>query len=276
MTAAAWGVVRPRGATDDGAVTVATAAPAAGTLVEAAATTADGDPAPAAVPAEEPDDHSDAPLEEPTPVNEAEAIDAPTVAAGALTTAVDAADRSAGLRSVTVPQRGSGRLGVVPGGAAAPGKGRVYRVRVEVESTLDVDGRAFADFVLATLNDPRSWGRGGRMTFARSAGAADLRVILATPQTSARMCRPLVTQGTVSCARGNAAILTYYRWVQGTTDYGADRTGYRRYLVNHEVGHTLGHHHEFCPGKGKRAPVMMQQTKGLKGCVKNSWPYPGS
>jgi len=196
------------------------------------------------------------------------------VAAGALTTSLDAADQAAGLRSVVVPQRGSGRLVVVPGGAAAPGRGGVQRVRVEVESSLDVDGRAFADFALATLNDPHSWGRGGRMTFARTAGAADLRVVLATPETSARMCRPLVTRGTVSCARGNAAILTYYRWVQGTTDYGADRTGYRRYLVNHEVGHTLGHHHESCPGQGKRAPVMMQQTMGLEGCTKNSWPYP--
>lgn len=199
----------------------------------------------------------------------------PQTGPGRATAGITAADRAAGVRSTTVPQKGPGTLVAVAGGSAAPGRGRVYRVRVEIEKGLDVDGQAFAAFVMATLNDPRSWGHGGTKTFARTSGrAADIRVVLATPQTSARMCRPLVTNGTLSCARGTAAILTYHRWINSTRDYGSDRTGYRRYLVNHEVGHVLGHHHVSCPGKGKRAPVMMQQTKGLEGCAKNSWPFP--
>lgn len=148
------------------------------------------------------------------------------------------------------------------------------RVRVEVEGGLPVDGAAFAVFVLATLNDPRSWGHGGRMTFARTAGAYDLRVVLASPETSARLCAPLQTMGTLSCALGRSAVLTHYRWVKAIPDYGTDRTGYRRYLINHEVGHTLGHGHLMCPGLGRLAPLMMQQTKGLKGCRPNSWPFP--
>jgi hypothetical protein len=184
------------------------------------------------------------------------------------------ADRTAGVLRSAVPQRGTGKLVVVAGASPAPGSGTVKRVRVDVEGGLPVDGAAFATFVMDTLNDPRSWGHGGRMTFARTAGAYDVRVVLASPDTSARLCAPLQTMGTLSCGQGSTAVLTLYRWVKAIPDYGTDRTGYRRYVINHEVGHTLGHGHEYCPGPGKVAPLMMQQTKGLKGCLPNSWPYP--
>lgn len=194
--------------------------------------------------------------------------------ASAASAEMTAADRTAGLLANTVPQRGTGRLVVAPGSAGAPGAGAVKRVRVEVEEGLDVDPAAFAAFVLDTLNDPHSWGKGGRMTFARTAGSADIRVVLASPDTSVKLCAPLDTMGTLSCGVGSTAVLTLYRWVKAIPDFGADRTGYRHYVINHEVGHTLGHGHESCPGTGRVAPVMMQQTKGLKGCLPNGWPYP--
>lgn len=183
-------------------------------------------------------------------------------------------DVAAGLTSLLVPRSASGRLTVVPGRTRPSGAARVQRVRVEVEKGLDVDGAIFARFVLATLSDPRSWGRGRRIQFVRTDGSADLRVVLASPATSARLCAPLRTNGRLSCARRDVAVLTLYRWVKGTPDYGDDTQGYRRYLVNHEVGHLLGHSHQTCPGRGRRAPIMQQQTKGLFGCRKNSWPYP--
>jgi hypothetical protein len=88
------------------------------------------------------------------------------------------------------------------------------------------------------------------------------------------MCEPLKTFGKLSCHEGDDAVLTMYRWVKGIPDYHGDVTGYRHYVVNHEVGHALGHGHQYCAGKGKLAPLMMQQTKGLLGCRPNPWPFP--
>ncbi len=189
-------------------------------------------------------------------------------------TAPTAADRAAGIRSRTVDPTAGGELDVVPGTTAAPGRGEVRTVRVEVERGLPVDGARFAAFVLATLNDDRGWGHDGAMTFARTDGDAPIVVVLASPGTSAQLCGDLRTHGTLSCRNGSRVVLTFHRWVNATDEYADNITGYRQYVVNHEVGHALGHGHERCPGPGRPAPVMQQQTLGLKGCAQNSWPYP--
>ncbi|WP_432544772.1 DUF3152 domain-containing protein [Kineococcus sp. SYSU DK002] len=189
-----------------------------------------------------------------------------------------AADVTAGVLRREVPQGGGGVLVVVPGSSPAPASARVRTVRVEVEQDLldagVLDPVAFAGFALTVLNDPRGWGAGGATSFARTDGDAQMRLVLATPDTSAALCRPLRTMGTMSCRTGDAAVLTWYRWVEAIPDYGEDRTGYRQYVVNHEIGHVLGHGHEPHPGVGRPAPVMMQQTKGLKGALPNPWPHP--
>lgn len=172
-----------------------------------------------------------------------------------------------------VLQRASGSFEVVPGSVRAPGRGEVLSVRVEVERGTGVAAAGFADAVMATLNDPRSWGHGDSRTFARTAGPADIRVILASPDTSAALCRPLVTRGTLSCSVGEKAIITTYRWARGTPDF-ADLGVYRQYVVNHEVGHVLGKGHEPCPGAAQPAPVMQQQTIKVAPCTPNAWPSP--
>jgi hypothetical protein len=149
----------------------------------------------------------------------------------------------------------------------------VHTVRMEVEGGVPVDPAAFAAFVMSTLNDPRSWGHSGAMTFARTDGPAQIVVRLASPATSASQCRPLVTGGRLSCSEGVYAVLTSYRWFHGQSEFDG-LTQYRRYVVNHEVGHVLGHGHLHCPAAGQLAPVMQQQTKGVAPCRPNAWPFP--
>ena len=47
---------------------------------------------------------------------------------------------------------------------------------------------------------------------------------------------------------------------------------YRLYVLQHEIGHALGFHHESCKGEGLRAPIMLQQTLGLNSCL--PFPFP--
>jgi hypothetical protein len=185
-----------------------------------------------------------------------------------------AADLTAGIQRRTVAPAGGGEFDTVPGSVPAPGQGEVRTIRVEVERGLPVDGARFAEFVLATLNDDRGWGHDGAMTFARTDGDAPITVVLASPDTSARLCGDQRTHGMLSCRNGPRAVLTFHRWVNATDEYADNVTGYRQYVVNHEVGHALGHGHERCPGPGRPAPVMQQQTLGLKGCAQNPWPHP--
>lgn len=185
-----------------------------------------------------------------------------------------AQDGPAGVLSRVIPLTGTGELVPVAGtpGSPVPPGARHLRVRVETEVGLPVDATRFADFAIDVLNDPRGWGGRG-YTFERTDGSdAAFELILASPNTSERMCAPLGTFGIMSCRAGNRVILTWYRWAIGIPDYGTAITDYRRYVVNHEVGHYLGFGHVFCGGIGQPAPLMMQQTKGLDGCLPNPWP----
>ncbi|CAM5446100.1 hypothetical protein SVIOM342S_01235 [Streptomyces violaceorubidus] len=79
--------------------------------------------------------------------------------------------------------------------------------------------------------------------------------------------------GEVNCNVGQDVMVNLKRWLLATQYYADDVTSYRALIINHEVGHFLGHGHEGCPGAGRPAPVMMQQIKGLHGCRTNVWPY---
>lgn len=148
---------------------------------------------------------------------------------------------------------------------------------VRVETSLSLDANSVARTVAGILNDPRSWvgtatGRtkGASFELVSDPAKAQLTINVAAPQTVDKLC-PLDTKSQVSCDDAAHVLLNYDRWTFATPST-PDVTSYRQYLVNHEVGHFLGMGHQPCPGAGKPAPVMLQQTKGLMGCLANPWP----
>jgi hypothetical protein len=152
--------------------------------------------------------------------------------------------------------------------------GTLIRYDVRVEDGLSVDPDKAAVLIQRVLDDRRSWRgtRRWRFELVPVGESASLHAYIVTPKTTDRLCAPYLTRGEVSCQNGTRVVLNAKRWLLGVDSYRSDLTNYRRYLVNHEFGHALGKHHVDCPGPGRPAPVMMQQTKGLGACRKNPWP----
>ena len=173
---------------------------------------------------------------------------------------------------VTIPAAGSGQLVTVPGTAGPTGPGTRMTYRLEIEGGLPLDGAAVAAQVQRTLTDPRGWQPIEHVAFVRTPGPASFELILASPTMVDRLCSPLDTVGELSCRNGNRVILNAKRWVDAVPWYRGHLDDYRAYLVNHEVGHRLGHGHKSCPAPGAPAPVMVQQSKSLYGCAPNPWP----
>lgn len=193
------------------------------------------------------------------------------------------------------PATGAATFHVVPGSGPAVGTGPLRTYAVEVEDGITVDEQAFASFVDATLADPRGWTAKGERSVQRVSGPASVRIRLTSQQTARAVCGYEIPVD-VSCRNGNLVFLSAARWFRGAVAFLPDLTSYRRYMVNHEVGHAFGQGHRPCEAAGGPAPVMMQQTFSVandeivritqgvpqgtvipqdgKVCTPNGWPYP--
>jgi hypothetical protein len=160
----------------------------------------------------------------------------------------------------------------VPGNSERVGSGETYRFQVRIDRSIRIDGDAVAAEIEATLFDRRSWIGSGEVAFRRTDRRGDTRIILARPREVDRLCAPLDTRGKYSCNVGRDVVLNLRRWRTGVPHWSSSRRNYRRMLINHEVGHRIGHGHRGCPGRGRKAPVMQQQTIDLQGCRANWWP----
>lgn len=134
----------------------------------------------------------------------------------------------------------------------------------------------FANTVFTTLNDSRGWPRAGA-TFQESddADSCDMTLILASADQMTSFSADCSSE--YSCRVGNDVVINIDRWNNATEDWldaGGTIPRYRTMVINHEVGHRLGHYDNemTCPARNQPAPLMQQQSMDLLGCVPNEWP----
>jgi hypothetical protein len=183
---------------------------------------------------------------------------------------------------------GTGTFSVIPGTSKIIGTGTLHRYSIEAENGITgVDVEQFASIVQTVLSDPQGWaGHAGVALQRVDSGPIDFHVTLVASMTVRTLCGydiPIETSCYRPAGNGNPVnrvVLNVARWVRGAAAYVGDLNSYRIYMINHEDGHALGHEHAHqCLADGL-APVMMQQTIGLRSavsgnlCEANPWPYP--
>jgi hypothetical protein len=143
----------------------------------------------------------------------------------------------------------------------------------------DVDTSVLADLtgkLAMTYNDARGWNDGGRIAFEHVDSRCQYTVWMsaaADMTTFSSICDDYY-----NCQAGHSVVLNYDRWTTATPPWnktGGSLQDYRTLMIDHETGHRLGFlDNSVCPAKGQPAPVMMQQSVNLHGCVFNIWPRP--
>ena len=149
---------------------------------------------------------------------------------------------------------------------------RVATYHVETRGKITTSLKEFKTLAQETYDDPRGW-RAQGVKFRRVAKGGSFTLVLAQAALVPNFSS--ACSSTWSCRVGRFVIINQTRWKSASPawhDYGRSLRDYRHMVVNHETGHWLGRSHLGCPAPGAKAPVMMQQSKGLAGCRANPWP----
>ena len=149
----------------------------------------------------------------------------------------------------------------------------VYRYDVEFRGEVITGTDDFSETTARILTDARGWTLGGSVAFQRSGDDPDFTVVLASPDEIDAAHE--VCSRDYSCRIDHEILINDRNWREATAawrEVGGDLVTYRRYLLNHEVGHFLGFGHVDCGEDGERAPVMQQQSVSTQECEPNGWP----
>ena len=138
---------------------------------------------------------------------------------------------------------------------------------VVVDPDVDFPLAEFTRDVAICLADPDGWVSKGYEFVAVKTKPHVLIHLTSRPGLMKAGC-----DGNLSCAimGGREMWINEDRWKHGSAKSGQDLDGYRQYVISHEMGHILGRDHAKCPGPGRPAPIMLQQTLGLHGCLPNT------
>ncbi len=136
----------------------------------------------------------------------------------------------------------------------------------------------FSDTVFSTLNDPRGWPRAGAV-FQEADGTDPNACSMTLTLAAADQMTSFSTECSdeYSCRVGNDVVINVDRWnnaTEGWLNAGGTVSRYRTMVINHEVGHRLGHldNELTCSAVNQPAPLMQQQSMDLLGCTPNEWP----
>lgn len=124
-------------------------------------------------------------------------------------------------------------------------------------------------YIMCYLNSPDGWSQDGYFFEPTEKIKARVWIRLSMSKTIEKICG---LPAMLSCASlgGRDMYLCAERWFGGSKESGLSLDNYRQYMVSHEMGHILGKEHKKCPGKGKPAPIMLQQTLGIGECIPNT------
>ena len=148
------------------------------------------------------------------------------------------------------------------------------KYRPLVWGIVEADFNDFKTKVKENLNDTRGWKRAG-LQFIEVENGADVDIILSDP---ASLGATPGCSSELSCTTwSNQVIINDLRWREGTEasrSANMSTRDYQHMVINHEMGHWLGHHqHETSCPNGGPAPIMLQQSTGMRGCDSfNAWP----
>lgn len=161
--------------------------------------------------------------------------------------------------------------------SAKPALGNYRNFTYEVISwgAISTDLESFAASAAETMADARGWAQAG-ITFERQASGGDFSLVLSDAATLGTIAG---CSSDWSCRAGRYVIINEARWLGATTSWNNDGGSLRDYqhmVINHEVGHFLGHGHPpasfVCTTSYTPAPIMLQQSIDLRGCAHNPWP----